>query len=94
MDECAVQRADAPAVGAPIAEGSEQENVEEPARGFADQRGCVMAVNAHDLVCANYLVVKRAQPHICQAHRVLLAAAAPVVVTSTPCSVQVPLRWW
>jgi hypothetical protein len=73
LDECAVQRADAPAVGAPITEGSEQGNVEEPERGFADQRGCVMAVNAYDLVCANYLVVKRAQPHICQAHRVLLA---------------------
>jgi len=58
---------------APITEGSEQGNVEEPERGFADQRGCVMAVNAYDLVCANYLVVKRAQPHICQAHRVLLA---------------------
>ncbi len=41
VDEGAVQCADGPAVGTPIGEGSGHDDVEEPARGFADQRGWV-----------------------------------------------------
>src|SRR5947209_1234863 len=53
VDEGAVQCAGGPAVGTRIAQGGEQQDVEQPARGFTDQRGSVVGVDAHDLVCAD-----------------------------------------